>query len=119
MLGQQAGSVHTWAEFAGVVGIPTAILGVVLVFIRQWLLRVMDDAKQREERMADRIDKLERFETETLLQLIGQCKEALVESTEVVRELHSNVVSSNESIKELLLRLTERPCLLPKDQQKE
>ena len=120
LFGQEASvpAIHTWGEFVTTVGIPTAVLGVVLWFVRSWISKFMADAKEREERMARRIDKLEEFQHTTLLTLLGETKSALSESTAVIRELHESVVTSNESVKQLVTRMLEWPCLLPLEEGK-
>jgi hypothetical protein len=71
---------HSFGNFATTVGIPTAILFVVLWFIRSWITNFVNDAKEREQRMdakereqrmAARIDTLEEFQKTTLLQILG------------------------------------------------
>jgi hypothetical protein len=119
MFFSQVPTIHTWGEFITTVGVPTAILAVILWFIRAWIMKFMEDSRTREERMANRIDRLEEFQNTTLLTLLGETKAALTASTETIRELHQSVLTSNESVKELVTRMMERPCLLPLNCKKE
>lgn len=96
-------------------GVPTALLVTVLWFIKAWITNFMADAKERELRMVARIDQLEDFQKHTLLTLLGETKTALRATTDCMREMHTAVMVNNESVKELLTRMLERPCLLPHD----
>ena len=119
LLGQDpVPTIHTWGEFATTVGIPTAILFLILWFVRAWLHKFMEDASLREQRMAARIDKLEEFAQGTLIELIGECRTALVESTDVIQELHKAVITSNDEVRELIIKMLERPCLIKHPEQK-
>lgn len=75
-------------------------LAAIAYLSRAW----MSDTVKREERMANRIDKLEDFQRNELLSMVGKCQIALDDNSAAMREL--------------TVTLRGRPCLLTAEKQK-
>ena len=107
--------IHSWSDFITTVGVPTALLFVILWFVRAWLNKYQEESVQREVRMADRIGKLEDFQNTILVDLVSECKSALIQNTTAINELHRCVLESNTEVSQLVHKMLERPCLLPEE----
>jgi flagellar biosynthesis/type III secretory pathway M-ring protein FliF/YscJ len=87
------------------------MLGMIILtgIIVRWLIRSMDlrmkEAKEREERMARRLDDLESFNQNTLLKIVDETSKV---TTMVL-----------EAVKSLTDSLNHRPCILDSSRQKE
>jgi hypothetical protein len=81
-------------------GLPSALV-IFFVFYGQ----------QRENRMSDRITKLETQDRADLLDIIRKSTESSDSNTHIMVELVEAVRESNSQVSTLLTRMAERPCL--------
>ena len=108
---------HSWEAALLVV-----IVLAAFTFIGWMLKRILAEAREREARMAERIDRLEDAENQTHVHYNNQLNKlteavttALVKSTETQAQLIETMGQMTKDMRELCTLLKSCPCLLLKD----
>ena len=100
------------------------VLGVVVTVLATWMQKLVydirEESKQREDRLASRVTRLEEFQETELLAIAKYSAEALAHNTEALNrtvetmdQVKSVVSAIHSRTAELFSEMKQRPCLLP------